>query len=955
MPGAERLDEFYRIYRETADRAGFLIRTESAYRDVWDAFAPDGRARLLFAHLADGDAGGDAVPRAGRDARRRAVRRHDPGGRRQPRELPAQVGGDPQLARRRAPRATTCGALPTPGSRTSRPASAGARSTTSGRGTSCSTRSAGARTRRPSGLASAWSGCGTACGAGAGRPRRATGATPGATGDPGPAARGRRSRRLGRGRGRRAGRARPPVPGLGGAPRGGRLGAPVHGGGRREGAGARPRLADGGRRIRVRAARPGRGGDAVDGRRLGRRGRRGAGRDRVAPVRRRHGRRSRRIPRSRRTMPRTGGRSTRPGFHGIAEIQPSRHRMALPLPPGTDEAAVMDGIAKATRQRIRRAERDGVVVVRWDAACDEREGLVRATEAGDDGPSPVLRPAPRDRRPARLRVRGPRRVRALVDAGARRRPPRLPRGAGGGGGRRRPRRARPVPPWTAALDTAQRRPRRAAAGPSGRDAPAPLARDPARPRAKARTEMDLGGVDVAGARREPVEGEPTYGLYEHKRSFGARWVALAGAQERVAQAVALRARPGHGEARPDGGAGECRPMSEPHHGRGPGRRCPADRAASAAAGSSRASTRASLLRGARRRRPADRRRRPRRRPRPRAWPRTRARCATARCSSPSPGSTSTGTTTSTRAAAAGAAAAIVEHAVPGARLPQVIVRAVEAGPRAWPPAGGTTTRPRARRGRHHRHGRQDDDLVPRRGGARGRGHLDGACRDGRDEGRRRPGSATRRTSRRPAPRAPGDARGDGRQRQRRGRPRDDVARAGAGPRPGHRLRRRRSSRTSPTSTSSSTARSRRTGPPSCGCSSAADGGREPGEDRGRPAVAQGRDRQPRRPGACPGSMPPPARPAPRSSPTARTRRPTSGRPAVEEDAHRLRVGFAAPSGEAALDLRLAGRFNVHNALAVVALGRGARARSGGRPGRTRGRRRAFPGGWSGSRRASRSA
>ena len=50
-----RLAEFYRIYRETADRAGFLIRTEGAYRDVWDAFAPDGRARLLFAQNADGE------------------------------------------------------------------------------------------------------------------------------------------------------------------------------------------------------------------------------------------------------------------------------------------------------------------------------------------------------------------------------------------------------------------------------------------------------------------------------------------------------------------------------------------------------------------------------------------------------------------------------------------------------------------------------------------------------------------------------------------------------------------------------------------------------------------------------------------------------------------------------------------------------------------------------------
>jgi len=51
----DRLGEFYRIYRETAERAGFLIRTESAYRDVWQAFAPTGNARLLFAEAADGE------------------------------------------------------------------------------------------------------------------------------------------------------------------------------------------------------------------------------------------------------------------------------------------------------------------------------------------------------------------------------------------------------------------------------------------------------------------------------------------------------------------------------------------------------------------------------------------------------------------------------------------------------------------------------------------------------------------------------------------------------------------------------------------------------------------------------------------------------------------------------------------------------------------------------------
>ncbi len=50
-----RVGDFYRIYRETADRAGFLIRTEATYRRTWEAFAPEGRARLLFAETADGE------------------------------------------------------------------------------------------------------------------------------------------------------------------------------------------------------------------------------------------------------------------------------------------------------------------------------------------------------------------------------------------------------------------------------------------------------------------------------------------------------------------------------------------------------------------------------------------------------------------------------------------------------------------------------------------------------------------------------------------------------------------------------------------------------------------------------------------------------------------------------------------------------------------------------------
>jgi lipid II:glycine glycyltransferase (peptidoglycan interpeptide bridge formation enzyme) len=52
----DRLPEFYEIYRETAARAGFLIRTLQAYRDVWDAYRPAGQVRLLFAQDADGQA-----------------------------------------------------------------------------------------------------------------------------------------------------------------------------------------------------------------------------------------------------------------------------------------------------------------------------------------------------------------------------------------------------------------------------------------------------------------------------------------------------------------------------------------------------------------------------------------------------------------------------------------------------------------------------------------------------------------------------------------------------------------------------------------------------------------------------------------------------------------------------------------------------------------------------------
>jgi lipid II:glycine glycyltransferase (peptidoglycan interpeptide bridge formation enzyme) len=50
----DRLPEFYSIYRETARRAGFVIRTYESYLGVWQAFERLGMARLLMAEGPDG-------------------------------------------------------------------------------------------------------------------------------------------------------------------------------------------------------------------------------------------------------------------------------------------------------------------------------------------------------------------------------------------------------------------------------------------------------------------------------------------------------------------------------------------------------------------------------------------------------------------------------------------------------------------------------------------------------------------------------------------------------------------------------------------------------------------------------------------------------------------------------------------------------------------------------------
>jgi lipid II:glycine glycyltransferase (peptidoglycan interpeptide bridge formation enzyme) len=222
------------------------------------------------------------------------------------------------------------------------------------------------------------------------------------------------------------------------------------------------------------------------------------------------------------------------GFRPIEEIQPSRHRLTLPLGNGIVEAAAFGRLSKSSRQRVRTAEA-ALEVVRFDArhpADGVGDGFVRPTEAAD----PAL-----DRFYDLLHGTGERRHFSFGS------------------------RAEFVGWWRAALVAGHLVYLEARTGDVADEPVAALvlyrhggrlstvhSADRAESRAAhpgalhllrwraiqlairdGCTEMDLGGADVAGARREPREGEPMFGLYRHKRSFGAEWLALAGAHERV--------------------------------------------------------------------------------------------------------------------------------------------------------------------------------------------------------------------------------------------------------------------------------------------------------------------------------------------------------------------------------------------------------------------------------------
>ena len=222
------------------------------------------------------------------------------------------------------------------------------------------------------------------------------------------------------------------------------------------------------------------------------------------------------------------------GFQPIPDIQPSRHRISLVLARDTDDSAVRSGLTKSTRQRVDAAERDAIVVVRHD-----RAGWTGMRPLFDSPATPVddalatfadlltaagrrlgFRFGPRDAFLAWWRAAHAAGYLVYLEA----RSPAEPERTLGGlilyrHGER--------------LTTVH------SADAEGVRDSHPGVMHLLRWRAiqlavrEGCAEMDLGGVDVGPDHREPVAGEPLAGLYEHKRSFGASWVAMTGAHEQV--------------------------------------------------------------------------------------------------------------------------------------------------------------------------------------------------------------------------------------------------------------------------------------------------------------------------------------------------------------------------------------------------------------------------------------
>jgi lipid II:glycine glycyltransferase (peptidoglycan interpeptide bridge formation enzyme) len=217
------------------------------------------------------------------------------------------------------------------------------------------------------------------------------------------------------------------------------------------------------------------------------------------------------------------------GFHPIEELQPSRHRLAVDLTAVRDEPELLATFSATTRNMIRAAERSDLRTVVLDAgSADDPVADLRARF----GVLYRLMRATADRRgfglaSAERFVDWSRRAFAdghLVHIAVHEPGGELVAGATFYRHGRR---------WTYANAADDPRFRKAYPG------AVRLVVWEAMKRAlvEGRAEMDLGGVDVPGARRRPVPGESAHGMLTFKESFGARWIELTGAHERVLSPV----------------------------------------------------------------------------------------------------------------------------------------------------------------------------------------------------------------------------------------------------------------------------------------------------------------------------------------------------------------------------------------------------------------------------------
>ncbi len=225
------------------------------------------------------------------------------------------------------------------------------------------------------------------------------------------------------------------------------------------------------------------------------------------------------------------------GFHQIDELQPSRHRMRLLLPASATEDDLLMATDMTTRQRIRGAIKKGLRVRCYDGPGRAPLGDGFEAPGADDGAAA----AALDRLHGFVEGTGVRR-----DFSVGRREPFRDWGLTGLATGRMVL-LETVSPEGDVLGAAMfyRHGGRLTYSHSGDRADLRRAwpgvahlqlwRAIQLAHREGMGEVDLGGVDVAGARRVPVEGEPMYGLYAFKRSFGAEWLEQAGAFEWIAR------------------------------------------------------------------------------------------------------------------------------------------------------------------------------------------------------------------------------------------------------------------------------------------------------------------------------------------------------------------------------------------------------------------------------------